>query len=228
MEPQSGPASTLHAMRIHSSEPSRPPMTTHERTALKEWAVLVDAMARGDIIAMIRKGGIREQRAGFNVRHDRFVFYPTYFHEKLDELAPKFRERLAASEHTRPDEGTVRIAHVAEVAGLWTVTELDRLRAIEGEHGLAWGAVESRFHYRDRPVVQVVAARVSTLREPVVVPELRRYQGCVSWVALESGISVAGAAPAVDDATLRARVERIEQVLGADDRAATTGRRIPN
>ena len=31
---------------------------TLERTALKEWAVLCDAMARGDIIAMVRKGGI--------------------------------------------------------------------------------------------------------------------------------------------------------------------------
>lgn len=56
--------------------------SVNERTALKEWAVLVDAMARGDIIAMVRKGGIREQRPGFSVRHDRFVFYPTFFHEK--------------------------------------------------------------------------------------------------------------------------------------------------
>jgi hypothetical protein len=201
--------------------------STHERTALKEWAVLVDAMARGDIIAMVRKGGIREQRAGFSVRHDRFVFYPTFFHEKVDELAPRFRNGLDAAHEARPAEGTVRIAHVADVVALWTVTDLEKLRAIDGEHGLAWNAVESRFRYRDNPVVQIVAVRVSALREPVVVPELRRYQGCVSWVALENGISVADAAPAVDDATLRARVERVEQVLGADDRVAT-GHRIPN
>ena len=66
--------------------------STHERTALKEWAVLVDAMARGDIIAMVRKGGIREQRSGFAVRHERFVFYPTLFHENAHELAPRFRD----------------------------------------------------------------------------------------------------------------------------------------
>src|SRR5262245_14530217 len=201
--------------------------STHERTALKEWAVLVDAMARGDIVAMVRKGGIREQRAGFNVRHDRFVFYPTFFHEKVDELAPRFRSGLEAAHEARPAEGTVRIAHVADVVALWTVTNLERLRAIEGEHGLAWNAVASRFHYRDNPVVQVVAVRVSALREPVVVPELRRYQGCVSWVALENPVAVNDATPAVDDATLRARVMRIEQTLGADDRAATK-LRIPN
>ncbi len=181
------------------------------RTALKEWAVLVDAMARGDIIAMVRKGGIREQRAGFSVRHERFVFYPTFFHEKVAELAPRFQNDLALAR--RPDEGTVRITHVADVVGLWTVTDLERLRAIDGEHGLAWAAVESRFHYRDRPVVEVVAVRVSSLPDPIVVPELRRYQGCVSWVALEGGIDVGDATPVIDAALLDARVARIGRAL---------------
>jgi hypothetical protein len=116
-----------------------------ERTALKEWAVLVDAMARGDIIAMVRKGGIREQRAGFSVRHDRFVLYPTFFHEKVGELAPRFRESLEEAHGMRPDEGTVRIAHVADVVGLWTVTELESLRAIDNEHGLAWSPSSRAF-----------------------------------------------------------------------------------
>lgn len=185
-----------------------------ERTALKEWAVLVEAMARGDIIAMVRKGGIREQRAGFSVRHERFVLYPTFFHEKAHELAPRFRDRLASADRMRPDDGEIRIAHVADVVGVWTVTDLERLRAIEAEHGLAWEAVESRFHYRDRPVVEVVAVRVSALPNPVVVPELRRYQGCVSWVALETGIDVADAVPAMSADALGERLARIERALG--------------
>jgi hypothetical protein len=185
-----------------------------ERTALKEWAVLVDAMARGDIVAMVRKGGIREQRAGFNVRHDRFLFYPTFFHEKAHELAPRFQRHLDSAHTSRPNEGTIRIAYVADVVGLWTVTELERLRAIENEHGLAWTAVESRFHYRERPVVQVVAVRVSELATPVVVPELRRYQGCVSWVELEQGINVSGSCAVVPVETLDARLAVIERALG--------------
>ena len=185
-----------------------------ERTALKEWAVLVDAMARGDIMAMVRKGGIREQRAGFSVRHERFLFYPTFFHEKSHELAPRFREQLDAAHTSRPEEGTIRITHVADVIGHWTVTDLERLRAIENEHGLAWPAVESRFHYRDRPVVEVVAVRVSALITPAVVPELRRYQGCVSWVELADDIDVAGAVPAVSDDALNERLSRLDRVLG--------------
>ena len=50
---------------------------------------------------------------------------------------------------------------MATVAALWRVTELDRLRGIDREHGLTWGAVESRFRYRDDLVVHVVAVRVA-------------------------------------------------------------------
>src|SRR3954471_20664491 len=101
-----------------------------ERTALKEWAVLVDAMARGDIVAMVRKGGIREQRAGFQVRHDRFLLYPTYFHEKAVEVASRLVGGLEASHARRPPEGRLRIEHVATVAAVWPVADETLLPAI--------------------------------------------------------------------------------------------------
>lgn len=188
-----------------------------ERTALKEWAVLVDAMARGDVVAMVRKGGIREQRAGFQVRHDRFLLYPTYFHEKAAEVAPRFVPTLDAAHARRPPEGIVRLEYVADVAAVWTVSDLDRLRAIEGEHGLAWPAVESRFHYRNRPGVQVVAVRLSRLRGPVDVPEERRYAGCVSWVELSADVPVTGALPVVQEPEFGRRLAALAEALGASD-----------
>lgn len=184
------------------------------RTALKEWAVLERAMGEGRIIAMVRKGGIRERRPGFVVRHDRFVLYPTYFHEKEAELADRFRPMLAASDSRRPREGQIRIELVCEVAGLWKVDDLSRLAAIAGEHGLAPGAVASRFHYRNDPGVQVVAVRVSRLRSPVEIPEVRRYLGCVSWVELDDGIDIDEATPVVGDAEFSSRIEAIERSLG--------------
>ena len=189
--------------------------TDVERTALKEWAVLVDAMARGEIVAMVRKGGIREQRAGFSVRHDRFLLYPTYFHEKAVEMAPRLVHTLEGAHARRPPEGTVRLEQLATVAAVWRVTELDRLRAIEGEHGLSWGAVESRFHYKGRPEVRVVAVRVACLRAPATLPEVRRYTGCVSWVELDEDVRVAGALPALPDDAFARRLDRLTAALGA-------------
>ncbi len=195
MEPQAGPPDV-------------------ERTALKEWAVLVDAMARGDVVAMVRKGGIREQRAGFSVRHGRFLLYPTYFHEKAAELAGRLLHTLDASHARRAADGAVRLEYVADAAAVWAVDDLDRLAAIEREHGLTPAAVASRFHYKNRPGVQVVAARVRRLVRPATVPELRRYAGCVSWVELDEDVDVA-AAPVMDDAAFEARVARLDEALGA-------------
>lgn len=183
-----------------------------ERTALKEWSVVVDALARGAVIALVRKGGIREQRAGFVVRHDRFLLYPTYFHENSAGLAPRLVPALHALP-APPAPGTVLVTHVADVAQVWQVEALDPLRLIEGEHPLAWPAVESRFHYRGTPGVQVVALRIATLRTPAQVPELPRYRGCVSWVELGEDVDVAGAVPVVSDADFGRRLHAIGQHL---------------
>ena len=194
----------------HAQEVARDP----ERVALKEWAVLVNAMARGDLIAMIRKGGIREKRAGFDVRHDRFLLYPTFFHEKLNELAPRFHPTLESAHATRPPDGMIELRYVANVAAVWQVTELERLRAIEDEHGLTRGAVESRFNYRDDPRVHVVAVRIAGLPATVTLPEVRRYTGCVSWVKLDEDVDVGGALPVLDDASFNERLAILESALG--------------
>jgi hypothetical protein len=184
------------------------------RIALKEWAVLAQAMGDGRIVAMVRKGGIRERRAGFVVRHERFFLYPTWFHEKEAELADRFRPLLAGAHADRPPEGRIRIDLVCGVAGVWKVDELERLEGITNEHGLAPAAVASRYRYRNEPGVQVVAVRVSRLSEPVEIPEIRRYLGCVSWVALDEPIPVDGAVPVLGDAEFEERLGRLERQLG--------------
>jgi len=197
----------------------QPTITDTERTALKEWAVLVDAMARGDVVAMVRKGGIREQRAGFQVRHDRFLLYPTYFHEKAAEVAPRLLPTLETSHARRPPEGVVRVEYVADVAAVWRVGDLARMAAVAGEHGLAPAAVESRFHYRNRPGVQLVAVRFARLPAPVELVERRRYAGCVSWVELDDEIDVRGASPVVPAADFARRLDALRAALGDPEAA---------
>lgn len=188
------------------------------RTALKEWKVLCDAFASGDVVAMVRKGGIREQRSGFAVRHDRFLLYPTYFHEKAAEIAPRLLTRLDAAHAERPAEGVVRIELLASVAAVWRVESLEPLRRIERSHGLDWSAVQSRFEYRGVPMVQVVAVRVARLVAPVEIVERRRYEGCVSWVELDEGLDVDGATPVLDDASFGERMAELREALGEPTR----------
>jgi hypothetical protein len=185
-----------------------------ERTALKEWAVLVNAMGLGEIIAMVRKGGIREHRTGFEVRHDWFLLYPTLFHERAEELAERFHARLGVSAEAHERRDVIAIAYACEVAAVWRVTELPRLDAIAGEHGLTSAAVAARFHYRNRPEVHVIAVEVRRLVATVELPELRRYQGCVSWVELDQDVDVAGAVPIVAAGEFRRRLDVLREALG--------------
>jgi hypothetical protein len=165
---------------------------------------------------MVRKGGIREQRAGFAVRHEQFLLYPTYFHEKPQELAPRFIPDLPT---TDPAPGMVHFRYIADVAGLWWVTDLDRLRAIEPHVGLTWSAIESRFHYRNNPGVHVIALKVAELPHQADVIDAPRYRGCVSWVSLDHPLEVTDAKPVISTTALEARVATLADALGIKNEA---------
>ena len=58
--------------------------------ALKEWAVVCRALEEGRQTVLLRKGGILEFREGFEVKHDRFMLFPTYEHQSRPIVhAPK-------------------------------------------------------------------------------------------------------------------------------------------
>ncbi len=52
--------------------------------AFKEWAVTVRALAEGEQLLTLRKGGIREENKHFEIEHDRFFLYPTFDHQRND------------------------------------------------------------------------------------------------------------------------------------------------
>jgi len=174
-------------------------------------------MARGDIIAMVRKGGIREKRAGFEVHHDRFLLYPTFFHENTEDLASRFHPMLAPAHDRRPAAGRVRLTHFAECVAVWTVVDPGLLPGIANEHGLAPAAVLSRFHYRDDPTVRIIATRIRALPTAVDIPEATRYAGCVSWLELDADVRVSDAPLVLPEADLQRRVAAMSAVLGSPE-----------
>ena len=73
------------------------------RLALKEWAVATDAIARGDMLVTLRKGGIREKE--FLVRGERFWLLPTYEHQSAKQVKPAWHHDLAVSQAGAPGRG---------------------------------------------------------------------------------------------------------------------------
>ena len=44
----------------------------------------VRALAEGEQLLTLRKGGIREENKHFEIEHDRFFLYPTFDHQRND------------------------------------------------------------------------------------------------------------------------------------------------
>ena len=109
--------------------------------AFKEWAVTVRALAEGEQLLTLRKGGIRESERHFELEHERFFLYPTFDHQRIDlvreshqpELRRALEEGVWADGEPPPHAWTldggiqqpdrVRIRAWAEVAGHFQITD---------------------------------------------------------------------------------------------------------
>jgi hypothetical protein len=189
-------------------------MLIANRVALKEWAVVCHALAAGRQIVLLRKGGIREPSKGFSVEHHEFFLFPTYFHENEADLVDDARATLPVVARSAPPGGELHLGLYATAERVIEVLHLESLRRLADEHVFTWPAVERRFHYR-RPGLHVIAVRVYRLARPLVVPNLFRYDGCRSWVTLESALPVTDAQPVLDDPAFGRRLAILDEALAA-------------
>src|ERR1700722_10947138 len=85
------------------------------RTAFKEWAIVVDALGRGEQIVILRKGGKSEGAGSFKMEHSRFLLFPTLFHQQRDSVGDSAQSRydLIALGFASPD--ILRLEYFAEV-----------------------------------------------------------------------------------------------------------------
>ena len=94
------------------------------------------------------------------------------------------------------------------------VTDLDRLRRLDGQHALDEADVERRFNYGKEQGVHVVGLRAWRLTRPHEIKNLASYDGCRSWVELEEELDVPSNDPAIaDEASFRERLEKIRETI---------------
>jgi hypothetical protein len=181
-------------------------------TALKEWASVISALAAGDQVVLVRKGGIADPK--FGVEAGRFYLFPTYLHQEEKQFKPEQRRHF---EETRAEGGEPRqvtIRHWCEVVRTFKVGELKRLRQIEPFVIFTDSTVEERFRFRADQAVHVIVVKTWELPEPAVLEVLPEYVGCRSWVSVEAEIDITGSRPVLSDAELAQRLTAIEAALG--------------
>jgi hypothetical protein len=197
-------------------------MIERSRVALKEWEAICRELAEGCQVITLRKGGLGDQKKTFSVEHHNFFLFPTYVHQNKDELVDRARAALTRAPEAVEPGGMLRLELYATAEIVTEVRDLETLRALAGQQALSWEAIERRFHYR-RPGLHVIALRVYRLPQPLAVPYLHRYDGCRSWVMLESELPVSGAQPVLDDHAFAGRVAALRHVLTRAPSAQTAG-----
>lgn len=189
------------------------------RTAFKEWAIVVDALGRGEQIVILRKGGIHEGKGGFQVEHPRFWLFPTLFHQQRESVLPaaqarfdEIKERLLTSAPTEAEgEGKVRIEFLAEVVEWRRLESLEQAEALRGQHIWTDAVIAERFDWGKSKNIFALAVRVFRLREAVDLPVLPSYGGCKSWIELAADISAKEVAPVLDEADFAEKLERFRR-----------------
>ena len=182
--------------------------------ALKEWAVITRALARGEQFLVLRKGGIREQQKRFVIEGNRFLLYPTYEHQSPDLLKPRWHDALALTETQAPPPDTVIIDTLAEVVEILEVSEPERVSALEDFYICTNDYAQYRLKWRPKHPLSIILLRAMKLKRAYSVPVLPRYGGCVSWVELEDPINVTGAQAVIPEETLRSEINRIKEAVG--------------
>lgn len=182
--------------------------------AYKEWAVIVAALASGQQSLLIRKGGIHEGRAGFQVAHREFWLYPTYFH--LDEqppLTPLTIDLLPTVQEQRPSDSVVRLQTLCRVEQVVHVTDELQLARLEGLHSWHSSTLQQRFEYRT-PGVFVLLVRVFQAPQRHELEVTPALLGCKSWVDLPAPVNCEHAQPVMSDADWGGVVDRFRNALG--------------
>ena len=130
------------------------------RHALKEWAVAVASLREGTSIATVRKGGIREEGREFRMEHRQFLFFPTFEHQKAEQLQPRFREDLARIQAVAPGNGQVRLDTWATVTDVIEVTGEHEVRALGDFYVFSEAYALERLQWRPRKPLHVLLLRV--------------------------------------------------------------------
>ncbi len=169
------------------------------RTAFKEWAVIVDALGRGDQIVILRKGGIHEVKGGFQVDQPRFLLFPTLFHQQRESVLPSAQTRFDALPPTLSGSAILRVEYFAEVAAWQWLDSLATAERLRGQHVWRDEVIAQRFDWGREANLAALAVRVFRLARPVDLPMLPAYGGCKSWVELAVEVATDGVTPVLSD-----------------------------
>ncbi len=182
--------------------------------ALKEWAITVDALSRGQQILLLRKGGIHEEGKDFRVIHPEFLLYPTYEHQREDLLKDEHQPALSRLLEESPRSDSITFTHFAKVEELMEVEAQEKVDDLSPHHIWTDAYAQSRLHWKPMLPLSIMLLRVYRIEQPITVPFIPEYGGCKSWVDIIPRVDLGNLTPALTDQAFQQEVEAIKGSLG--------------
>jgi hypothetical protein len=187
-------------------------MRVTSNIAFKEWAIVVDAIGRGEQTIILRKGGLHESQGRFQVEHNGFWLFPTQFHEAEQSVIPSKRAAVRELAAAGSSE-TIPVSYYAVADPVVTVADPAILNRLQGRHIWTQSTLQQRFAYGGQPGLHVLVVRVYRLAAPSTIPWLKSYGGCRSWVTLETALT-GDVTPVLSDSDFEQQQEELCQLLG--------------
>ena len=173
-----------------------------QSVGFKEWALVCEALGRGEQTCLLRKGGIAEGREGFGFRHSEFFLFPTFFHEQIAKV------RTPGARIPAAFEGEIEIRLFAKLEAQREITSWPMAAALEPFHILAEPVVRERFEYKGAGL-HVALVRVFRLEPTWRLTDKPAYGGCRSWVELPGCSARTVLQPVLTDDEHEARAKQI-------------------
>lgn len=165
--------------------------------ALKEWSTTVEALGKGRVVAVWRKGGIQDKPSvkkpfeSFNVEQDQFVLFPTFTHQNLDNIKKEFWPLHDQSTGPNKDN-QVKVKYWAEVEEEIEVETIDQLLNISGQLINSDEHLVSSWNLYPDHKGKILFLRTYSLSDPILVPNSDEYSGCKSWIELKINVPKIG------------------------------------
>jgi hypothetical protein len=178
--------------------------------ALKEWAVVCKALEQGSQTVLLRKGGILEYKQGFEVKHDKFLMFPTFEHQSKENLRSEYSNMLENVASSQP--GITRLSCYAEAVYVREVADRAVLKRLERFHVWNESYVNARMDYNPAKPMSVILMRAFRLHDPTDVSNRPEWAGCRSWVPLDAADDFK-ADPVLDDQAFEKVAREFREVL---------------
>ncbi|MFQ5940137.1 MAG: DUF1802 family protein [Nitrososphaerales archaeon] len=158
-----------------------------EWKVLKEWAIVVNALEKGEQCVLFRKGGILD--AGFSVESSEFMLFPTFAHQTKDYLRDDYKERFEEL-RLQGNAKSVTITSAGKVVNVRETSDKEKIRKLNKYHVYNDDFIDYRMEWNPEKPMTILFVRTYFLDNPLTIDILPEYSGCRSWIRLNASSSL--------------------------------------